>query len=89
MRTLFKNSYTRITYLSDKDPSSVKFLMRQDFNCQIVDKETTQLHSPIREHCVDMRRYLSSANKTLSFLAGIVGVKYTNIVQVCQTLLDF
>jgi len=30
-----------ITYLSDKDPSSVKFFDETGFNCQIVDIETT------------------------------------------------
>ena len=36
-----------------------------------------------------MRRYLSTANITLNFLAGIDGVKYANIVQSASNSIEF
>jgi hypothetical protein len=38
--------------------------------------------------CLDIRRYNSTANKTLNFLVGIDGLKYANIIidGACDTL---
>ena len=36
-----------------------------------------------------MRRYLSTANITLNFLAGVDGLKYANIVQGASNSIEF
>jgi len=49
----------------------------------------TAVYSPVQEHCVDMRHYLSTAKNTLNFLAGSDGVKYANIVQGASNSIEF
>ena len=70
-----------ITYLSDKDPSSVKFFDETRFNCQIVDIETTVtlLLGNILLTC--NVTYHAPTLLSQFFLAGIDRVKYANIVQ--------
>ncbi|XP_044167748.1 uncharacterized protein LOC122951772 [Acropora millepora] len=69
-----------LDYLSDKDPSSVKFFDETGF--QLPDSgHRVYGYSPVGEPCFDVRRYLSTANITLNFLAGVDGLKYANIVQ--------
>ena len=74
--------YTQLflDYFSDKDPSSVKFLDQTGF--QPLDSgHRVYGYSPVGEQCFDARRYLSTANITLNFVAGVDGLKYANIVQ--------
>ena len=74
--------YTQLLldYLSDKDPSLVKFFDETGF--QLPDSgHRVYGYSPVGEQCFDVRRYLSSANITLNFPAGVDGLKYANIVQ--------
>ena len=74
--------YTQIylDYLADKDPAAVKFFDESGF--QLPDSGHRNYgYSPVGEQCVDVRRYLSTSNHTLNFLAGIDGVKYANVIQ--------
>ena len=65
--------YTQLylDYLSDKDPSAVKFFDETGF--QLPDSgHRAYGYSPVGEQCIDSRRYLSTANTTLNFLTGIL-----------------
>ena len=82
--------YTQLylDYLSDKDPSAVKFFDETGF--QLPDSgHRAYGYSPVGEQCIDSRRYLSTANTTLNFLAGIDGVKYANIIQGASNTIEF
>ena len=82
--------YTQLylDYLSDKDPSSVKFFDETGF--QLPDSgHRVYGYSPVGEQCFDVRRYLSTANITLNFLAGVDGLKYANIVQGASNSIEF
>ena len=82
--------YTQLylDYLADKDPSAVKFFDETGF--QLPDSgHRVYGYSPVGEPCVDMRRYLSTANLTINFLAGIDGVKYANTVQGASNSIEF
>ena len=73
--------YTQLylDHLSDKDPASIKFFDETGF--QLPDSgHRTFGFSPVGEQCIDVRRYLSKANITMNFLAGIDGSKYANII---------
>ena len=55
--------------LKDKDPSSVKFFDESGF--QLPDAGHRNFgFSPVSDDCVEVRRYLSTANLTLIFLVG-------------------
>ena len=72
MYTLLYNDY-----LKDKDPSSVKFFDESGF--QLPDAGHRNFgFSPVSDDCVEVRRYLSTANLTLIFLVGFDEVKYGN-----------
>ena len=82
--------YTQLflDYLSNKDPSSVKFFDETGF--QLPDSgHRVYGYSPVGEQCFDVRRYLSTANITLNFLAGVDGLKYANIVQGASNSIEF
>ena len=82
--------YTQLflDYLSDKDPSAVKFFDETGF--QLPDSgHRVYGYSPVGEQCFDVRRYLSTANITLNFLAGVDGLKYANIVQGASNSIEF
>ena len=82
--------YTQLylDYLSDKDPSSVKFFDETGF--QLLDSgHRVYGYSPVGEQCFDVRRYLSTANITLNFLAVVDGLKYANIVQGASNSIEF
>ena len=86
MKTLFTQLF--LDYLSDKDPSSVKFFDETGF--QLPDSgHRVYGYSPVGEQCFDVRRYLSTANITLNFLAGVDGLKYANIVQGASNSIAF
>ena len=87
MKTLFTQLF--LDYLSDKDPSSVfKFFDETGF--QLPDSgHRVYGYSPVSEQCFDVRRYLSTANITLNFLAGVDGLKYANIVQGASNSIEF
>ena len=77
-----------LDYLSEKDPSAVKFFDETGF--QLPDSgHRAYGYSPVGEQCIDSRRYLSTANTTLNFLAGIDGVKYANIIQGASNTIEF
>ena len=77
-----------IDYLKDKDPSSVKFFDESGF--QLPDAGHRNFgFSPVGEDCVEVRRYLSTANLTLNFLVGFDGVKYGNIVEGASNSVQF
>ena len=60
-----------LDYLSEKDPSAVKFFDETGF--QLPDSgHRAYGYSPVGEQCIDSRRYLSTANTTLNFLTGIL-----------------
>ncbi|KAK2554110.1 hypothetical protein P5673_024460 [Acropora cervicornis] len=69
--------YTQLflDYLSDKDPSSVKFF------------DETGFQLPDSGHRV--YGYSPVANITLNFLAGVDGLKYANIVQGASNSIEF
>ena len=74
--------------LSDKDPSSVKFFDVTGF--QLPDSGDRVFgFSLVGEQCVDLRRYFWTTNITLSFLAGVDGLKYGNIVQGPPNSIEF
>jgi hypothetical protein len=82
--------YTQLylDYLSDKDPASVKFFDETGF--QLPDSVHRRYgYSPVGEQCVDIRRYISTANMTMNFLAGIDGLKYANIIQGASNSIEF
>jgi len=69
-----------IDYLKDKDPSSVKFCDESGF--QLPDAGHRNFgFSRVGDDCVEVRRYLSTANLTLNFLVGLDGVKYGNVTE--------
>ena len=77
-----------LDYLSEKDPSAVKFFDETGF--QLPDSgHRAYGYSPVGEQCIDSRRYLSTANTTLNFLAGIDGVKYANMIQGASNTIEF
>ena len=45
--------------------------------------------SPVGEDCVEVRRYLFTANLTLNFLVAFDGVKYGNIVEGASSSVQF
>ena len=78
--------YTQLflDYLSFKDSSSVKFFDETGF--QLLDSgHRVYGYSPVGEQCFDGRRYLSTANITLNFVAGVDGLLF----KVHRTLLSF
>jgi len=82
--------YTQLflDYLSDTDPCTVKFFYETGF--QLPDSgHRVYGYSPVGEQCIDVRRYLSTANITLNFSAGIDGVKYANIVHGAPNSTEF
>ena len=77
-----------IDYLKGKDPSSVKFFDESGF--QLPDAGHRNFgFSPVGEDCVEVRRYLSTANLTLNFLVGFDGVKYGNIIEGASNSVQF
>ena len=82
--------YTQLylDYLSDKDPATVKFF--DESGSQLPDAGHRNFgFSPVGEECVDVRRYLSTANKTLNFLVGLDGVKYANMLEGASNSYEF
>ena len=82
--------YTQLylDYLANKDPASVKFFDETGF--QLPDAGHKNYgYSPVGEPCIDARRYISTANITMNFLAGIDGLKYANIMQVVCNSVEF
>lgn len=82
--------YTQLylDYMSGKDPLSVKFFDESGF--QLPDSgQRTVGYSPVGEDCLDIRRYLSTANHTLNFLAGADGIKYANIIEGGSNAIEF
>ena len=82
--------YTQIylDYLADKDLAAVKFFDESVF--QLPDSGHRNYgYSSVGEQCVDVRRYLSTSNHTLNFLAGIDGVKYANVIQGACNAMEF
>lgn len=82
--------YTQLylDYLSDKHPATSKFFDKSGF--QLPDAGHRNFgFSPIGEECVDVRRYLSTANKTLNFLVGLDGVKYANMLEGASNSYEF
>ena len=77
-----------IDYLKDNDPSSVKFFDESGF--QLPDAGHRNFgFSPVGEDCVEVRRYLFTANLTLNFLVGFDGVKYGNIIKRASNCVQF
>lgn len=77
-----------IDYVKDKDPSSVMFFDESGF--QLPDAGHRNFgFSPFGEDCVEVRRYLSTANLTLNFLVGFHEVKYGNIVEGASNSVQF
>ena len=69
-----------LDYLSNRDPSSVKFIDVTGF--QLPDSGHRVFgYSLVGEQCFDVRCSFSTGNITLNFLAGVDGLKYVNIVQ--------
>lgn len=66
--------YTQnIDYLSNKDPSSVMFFDESGF--QLPDAgHRNYSYSPVSETCIEVRRYLSTANLRINFIVGFDGV---------------
>ena len=82
--------YTQLyfDYLKDKDPSSVKFFDESGF--QLPDAGHLNFgFSPVGEDCIEVQRYLSTANLTLNFLVGFDGVKYGNIIEGASNSVQF
>ena len=82
--------YTQLytDYLKDKDPYFVKFFDESGF--QLPDAGHRNFgFSPVGEDCVEVRRYLSTANLTLNFLVGYDGVKYGNIIEGASNSVQF
>lgn len=82
--------YTQLylDYLSDKHPATSKCFDKSGF--QLPDAGHRNFgFSPIGEECVDVRRYLSTANKTLNFLVGLDGVKYANMLEGASNSYEF
>ena len=82
--------YTQLflDYLCNKDPSSVKFFDESGF--QLPDSgHRVYGYSPVGEQCFDVGCYLSTANITLNFLAGVDGLKYANIVRGASNSIEF
>lgn len=74
--------------LSNKDPSTIKFFDECGF--QLPDSgQRNYGYSPVGEDCIAVRRYLSTANHTLNFLAGVDGIKYGNILQGPSNSIEF
>lgn len=74
--------------LSDKDPATVKFFDESGF--QLPDSGHRNFaFSPAGEECVDVRRYLSTANRALNFLVGLDGVKYANMLEGASSSYEF
>jgi DNA-binding transcriptional ArsR family regulator len=73
--------YTQIylDYLADKHPATITFFDESGF--QLPDAGHRNYgYSPVGEPCLDVRRYLSTANHTLNLLGGIDGIKYANVI---------
>lgn len=71
MKILSIHTELYFDYMSDKDPSAVKFFDETGF--QLPDSgHRAYGYSPVGEQCIDSRRYLSTANTTLNFLTGIL-----------------
>ena len=88
MKILSIHTELYFDYMSDKDPSAVKFFDETGF--QLPDSgHRAYGYSPVGEQCIDSRRYLSTANTTLNFLAGIDGVKYANMIQGASNTIEF
>ncbi len=82
--------YTQIylDYLADKEPATVKFFDESGF--QLPDTGHRNYgYSPVGEQCVDVRRYLSTANHTLNLLCGIDGVKHANVIGGACNAMEF
>ena len=82
--------YTQLylDYLGNKDPASVKFFDETGFQLPDVGHRNYG-YSPVGEPCIDARRYISTANITMNFLAGIDGVKSANIIQGACNSVEF
>ena len=80
--------YTQLylDYISTKNPAAVKFFDESGFqlpNCGHRNYGYSEVGMP----CLDIRRYISTANKTLNFLVGIDGMKYANLIDgACDTV---
>ena len=67
--------YTQLyrDYFSDRDPATVNFFDESGF--QLPDAGHRNFgFSPVGEECVDVRCYLSTANKTLNFRVGLANM---------------
>ena len=74
--------------MSDKDPASVNFFDESGFQLPDVGHRNFGF-SPVGDECVDVRRYLSTANKTLNFLVGLDGVNYSNVLEGASNSYEF
>ena len=80
--------YTQLylDYISTKNPAAVKFFDESGFqlpNCGHRNYGYSEVGMP----CLDIRRYISTANKTLNFLVGIDEMKYANLIDgACDTV---
>lgn len=72
----------------DKDPASVNFFDESGFQLPDVGHRNFGF-SPVGNECVDVRRYLSTANKTLNFLVGLDGVKSANMLEGASNSYEF
>ncbi|CAB3997076.1 Ankyrin repeat domain-containing 34B [Paramuricea clavata] len=80
--------YTQIylDYISTKNPAAIKFFDESGFQLPNSGHRNYG-YSEVGKPCLDIRRYNSTANKTLNFLVGIDGLKYANIIDgACDTL---